>query len=69
MLLLCWFAFYYLNSGAAVESVLPYLGALVLGAQRILPILQKGYAGWTQMNGERNSLEDIVEILAGLKLT
>ena len=41
MLLLCWFAFYYLNSIAAVESVLPYLGALVLGAQRILPIRKK----------------------------
>ena len=44
-------------------TALPVLGALALGAQRLLPLLQLIYSGWTSMNTSRQSLADVVAIL------
>lgn len=46
-----------------VSAALPVLGALALGAQRLLPMLQQGYAAWTYIGANRKSLEDLLEIL------
>ena len=63
MILISWFAYLSIKRGAEFQDFLPSIGVLVLGAQRILPVLQKGYSGWTQMRGEAASLRDVVEIL------
>jgi len=50
------------NSGN-MEKVFPVLGALALGAQRILPILQQAYAGWSGIQGAQASLKDTLDLL------
>lgn len=44
-------------------TALPVLGALALGAQRLLPLLQLIYNGWTEIAGSRHMLFDVLEIL------
>lgn len=42
---------------------LPVLGALALGAQRLLPALQQIYSSWASIAGSHESLADIVALL------
>jgi len=44
-------------------SALPVLGALALGAQRLLPLLQRAYQAWAKMTGNHRMFADILEIL------
>jgi len=46
-----------------IISSIPVLGALALGAQRILPVLQQSYAAWTAMRGGQVSLQDALLLL------
>lgn len=46
-----------------LASALPVLGALALGAQRLLPVLQQGYAAWAGITGGQESLADTLEFL------
>jgi ABC-type multidrug transport system fused ATPase/permease subunit len=48
------------GSGAAV---IPLLGALALGAQRLLPALQQIYSGWANLNSFNASLAAVIELL------
>jgi len=48
------------GSGAAV---VPLLGALALGAQRLLPALQLVYAGWATLKGYNASLAAVLAML------
>jgi ATP-binding cassette subfamily B protein len=48
--------------GGIVEAI-PVLGALALGAQRLLPLIQQAYHGWSQMTGNYRAFLDVVEIL------
>jgi ABC-type multidrug transport system fused ATPase/permease subunit len=48
--------------GGFVESI-PLLGALALGAQRLLPLIQQIYAGWAMTMGNRRSLVDLAALL------
>lgn len=43
-----------------VVSAIPVLGALALGAQRLLPILQQLYGNWTNLRGGQASLQDVL---------
>lgn len=51
------------RSGGLAAAV-PILGALALGAQRLLPLLQDVYRGWSSAAGERSIFEQIVELLS-----
>jgi ABC-type multidrug transport system fused ATPase/permease subunit len=42
---------------------IPVLGALGLGAQRLLPILQQLYSSWSSIRGGQVSLQDTLELL------
>jgi ABC-type multidrug transport system fused ATPase/permease subunit len=42
---------------------IPVLGALALGAQRLLPILQQAYASWSSMRSAQSSLIDVLDTL------
>jgi len=44
-------------------AALPALGALALGAQRLLPLLQQAYFGWSQTAGNRHALADVVALM------
>lgn len=46
-----------------IASSLPLLGALALGAQRLLPALQQAYSAWQSVAGNEASLADVVELL------
>ena len=44
-------------------NALPFLGALALGAQRLLPILQSVYNSWATIAGNKQSLHDVLDLL------
>ncbi|MFN5099382.1 MAG: ABC transporter ATP-binding protein [Burkholderiaceae bacterium] len=46
-----------------IESSIPVLGALAIGAQRLLPIMQQGYAAWSSMVSNLPILEEALELL------
>lgn len=48
---------------AGVGEALPVLGALALGAQRMLPVVQQGYASWASIIGSRGYLADTIALL------
>jgi len=44
-------------------SAIPLLGALALGAQRLVPLMQNIYSGWAQYLSNGRMLYDIVDVL------
>lgn len=46
-----------------IATALPVLGALALGAQRLLPALQQSYSAWASIAGSHASLADTIELL------
>jgi ABC-type multidrug transport system fused ATPase/permease subunit len=46
-----------------VAKAIPILGALALGAQRLLPVLQQAYSSWSSIRGGQQALQDILELL------
>jgi len=46
-----------------LSSVIPVLGALALGAQRLLPALQQVYAAYNGMKSTHSSFEDVLQLL------
>lgn len=48
---------------AGIASVIPVLGSMALGAQRLLPVLQQAYSSWVAMSGGRASFSDALDLL------
>lgn len=46
-----------------IATALPLLGALALGAQRLLPALQQSYAAWANITASHESLADTIALL------
>jgi ABC-type multidrug transport system fused ATPase/permease subunit len=46
-----------------ITKAIPVLGALALGAQRLLPALQQAYAAWSSIQGGLASLQDTLGLL------
>ena len=46
-----------------IAKAIPILGALALGAQRLLPVLQQAYGSWTQIKSGQSSLKDTLDLL------
>ena len=51
-----------LNLGG-IDQFLPILGAFVLGAQKLLPAIQKAYASYSRVKGSKYSLQDVITLL------
>jgi ATP-binding cassette, subfamily B, bacterial PglK len=51
------------NQPGGIATALPTLGALALGTQRLLPILQQGYNAWSGIAGAQASLVDTIDLL------
>jgi len=46
-----------------IAKAIPVLGALALGAQRLLPVLQQAYSSWSAIQGGQAGLQDTLELL------
>ena len=44
-------------------TVIPFMGALAIGAQRTLPLLQQSYSSWALILGSRDTLHDALVLL------
>lgn len=51
------------DKSGSIVTALPVLGALALGAQRMLPLLQQAYASWSSILGGQASLEEVLNLL------
>ena len=63
MILIAWFAYMLAGKPDGVAKALPVLGALALGAQRLLPVLQQIYLSMAAMRGGQASLSDALDLL------
>jgi ABC-type multidrug transport system fused ATPase/permease subunit len=63
IIVIAFLALYMSYQPGGVVGAIPVLGALALGAQRLLPLLQLVYNGWTSYAGSIHLLQDIVGLL------
>jgi ABC-type multidrug transport system fused ATPase/permease subunit len=63
MILIVFIAYYLNLRQAGLGSAIPVLGALAIGAQKLLPQMQLVYASWSSINGSRKQLEDVLALL------
>lgn len=46
-----------------LTAALPTLGALALGAQKLMPLLQMIYLGWTRVQNSRVAMKDVLDLV------
>ena len=63
MLLISALAYTLAQQTDGIAKAIPILGALALGAQRLLPVLQQAYGSWTGIQSGQASLQDTLELL------
>ena len=63
MILIATLAYSLAQQADGIAKAIPILGALALGAQRLLPVLQQAYGSWTQINSGQSSLKDTLDLL------
>jgi ABC-type multidrug transport system fused ATPase/permease subunit len=63
MILITVLAYSLAQQDGGIAKAMPTLGALALGAQRLLPVLQQAYGAWSTILGEQASLRDTLELL------
>ncbi|MEO6580150.1 MAG: ABC transporter ATP-binding protein [Sphingomicrobium sp.] len=57
------YAWHLAGRPGGVAAAIPMLGALALGAQRLLPLLQQSYVGWSNFRGNRQQILDVLDLL------
>jgi ATP-binding cassette subfamily B protein len=63
MILIATLAYTLAQQADGIAKAVPILGALALGAQRFLPVLQQAYSAWTSIRGGQASLQYALELL------
>jgi ABC-type multidrug transport system fused ATPase/permease subunit len=63
MLLIAVLAYSLAQQVDGIAKAIPVLGALALGAQRLLPVLQQAYVAWSGIQAGQVSLHDAIELL------
>ena len=63
MLLIAVLAYTLAQEADGIAKAIPILGALALGAQRLLPVMQQSYAAWTSIQTTQVSLQDTLDLL------
>ena len=46
-----------------MDTAIPVLGALALGAQKLLPVLQQAYGSYSTLKGAKSSFQDVLTLL------
>ncbi len=64
VILIAFFAYRSVTLDNNLVAMMPILGALALGLQRLIPLAQQAYLGWSQFNGNRQLLFDVTNIIA-----
>jgi len=64
MLSLAMLAYGLSQRAGGLAAALPVLGALAIGAQRLLPQMQQLYHCWATIMGSRGNIEDVMDLLA-----
>ena len=63
MVLIAGLAYALSNQSGGVKAAIPILGALALGAQRLLPLMQQIYGNWANVAGGHAALINVLELL------
>jgi ABC-type multidrug transport system fused ATPase/permease subunit len=63
MLLIATLSYFLAKQDDGIAKTIPILGALALGAQRLLPALQQAYSSWSLIQGGQVSLDDTLNLL------
>ena len=63
MLLIAVLAYTLAISSSGITNSIPVLGALALGAQRLLPLLQQAYSSWIAIRGGQASVTEVLNLL------
>jgi ATP-binding cassette, subfamily B, bacterial PglK len=63
MILIAGIAYILTQQEGGMVTAIPILGALALGAQRLLPVLQQAYFSYSTIKGSRSSFEDVLDLL------
>ena len=63
MILIATLAYSLAQQDDGMLTAIPILGALALGAQRLLPVLQQVYFSWSSIQGGQASLDDVLNLL------
>jgi ABC-type multidrug transport system fused ATPase/permease subunit len=63
MILIAGLAYSLAQQAEGLSRAIPILGALALGAQRLLPALQQAYGAWANVKGGQASLQDTLDLL------
>ena len=63
MTLIAGLAYLMTQQEGRMSTAIPVLGALALGAQRLLPALQQAYASYSTIKGSKSSFEDVLNLL------
>jgi ABC-type multidrug transport system fused ATPase/permease subunit len=63
MVLIALLAYNMSNANGGLIAAIPVIGALTLGAQRLMPLIQQIYGNWVQVSGNRQILHDVVDLL------
>ena len=56
-------AYYISTENGKTEAVIPVLGAIAMGAQRLLPLFQQIYASISTLTGAKSSFNDVIDLL------
>lgn len=63
MILIAILAYSLTQQSDGITKVITTLGALALGTQRLLPLVQQAYSAWSGIRGGQASLQDTLELL------
>jgi ATP-binding cassette, subfamily B, bacterial PglK len=63
MTLIAGLAYLMTQQEGGMATAIPVLGALALGAQRLLPALQQAYGAYSTIKGSKSSFEDVLNLL------
>jgi ATP-binding cassette subfamily B protein len=63
MLMICAVAFVLSRGESRLLSAVPVLGALAMGAQRLLPAMQVSFGSWTAIISSKHGLDRVVDVL------
>ena len=56
-------AYIFTQKQGGITAAIPILGALALGAQRLIPALQQAYSSYSAIQGSRSSNQDVLNLL------